>query len=342
MLIVLPILIALLLGPLPVAPFEVQNRVEVWGVSTGAPAIDIDTENGASDDVGGTLHTSITDGSGSSQIPGGNLGSSDEPNSVVRIPTSPMSGLGQTQTSSWCGWADVANPPPAGDVAWAGNDPAAGTLQYKSCPILLPGTPGAPGNLDGRPVEYQFAPNGAVPNPVPPNPETLARQAIAQLQVPVPTIGVGPDRSKLAVNLWTWLWVDNPGPLTSSVSLAGVTVTATATIGSVTWSLGEPPSTGGAYSPGPPSSITCEGSGSPPPVNYDWQSQPPCGHKYTWMSTADRTRGTRSWPVTATSNWNVTWQSNTGVSGSTVLNATSNDALEIGEYRTVLVDGPGG
>ncbi|HEY5882283.1 MAG TPA: hypothetical protein VIU11_25460 [Nakamurella sp.] len=38
----------------------------------------------------------------------------------------------------------------------------------------------------------------------------------------------------------------------------------------------------------------------------------------------------------------VTWQSNTGVTGSTTLSATGNDALDIGEYRIVLVQGPGG
>jgi hypothetical protein len=60
------------------------------------------------------------------------------------------------------------------------------------------------------------------------------------------------------------------------------------------------------------------------------------------MSTKERTGGTGKWPVTATSNWTVTWQSNTGVSGAGQLNATGTDALEIGEYRVVLVQGNGG
>jgi hypothetical protein len=61
-----------------------------------------------------------------------------------------------------------------------------------------------------------------------------------------------------------------------------------------------------------------------------------------WRSLKERTGGTGKWPITATSNWNVTWQSNTGVTGGTVLNATSNDQFDIGEFRTVLVQGPGG
>ena len=50
----------------------------------------------------------------------------------------------------------------------------------------------------------------------------------------------------------------------------------------------------------------------------------------------------RAWPITASSNWDVSWQSNTGVSGSTTLTATGTDALDIGEYRIVLVQQPGG
>lgn len=307
------------------------------------PIIDVDAENGAADGVGGTLHTSVSNDGDSS--PDSYRAADSEPagpNSDFQVPLSPNSGLGQVQLDAWCGWSDVAAVPPANDPAWAGNDPSTGTLRFRSCPILLPGTPGAPGNLEGRPVEYQFAPNGVAAAPPPPNPATLAQQAVALLRVPIPAIGAGPDRNRLAVNLWSWLWVDDPGPLSSTVSLAGVTVIATATLESVTWSLGEPAPTGGAYAPGPPVTVTCQGTGTAPPPDYDWKAEPPCGHKYTWMSTADRTGGTGKWPVIATTNWAVTWQSNTGVSGATTLSATGTDALEIGEYRTVLVQGAGG
>jgi len=170
----------------------------------------------------------------------------------------------------------------------------------------------------------------------------LAQRAIRQLRVPPPQISAGPDRGKLAVNLWTWLWTEDPGPLTATAAAGGVSVTAIATLDSVTWSLGEPAATGGPYAAGPPVTITCQGTGTAPPANYDWKAEPPCGHKYTWRSTKERTGGTGKWPITATSNWNVTWQSNTGVAGSATLSATSNDVLDIGEYRTVLVQGPGG
>ncbi len=254
----------------------------------------------------------------------------------------PMAGLGQTQSDQWCGWASLAVPLDPNNVAWEGQSAADGEVRWKSCPILGPGTPGSPGNLEGRPVVYQFFPNGVLAPPPPPDPAVLARRAIRQLTVPPPPISVGPDRSKLAVNLWTWLWIDDPGPLTATAAAGGVSVTATANLTSVTWSLGEPAATGGPYADGPPVTLTCQGTGTPPPANYDWKAEPPCGHKYTWRSTKERTNGTGTWPITATANWNVTWQSNTGVTGGTTLSATSNDALDIGEYRTVLVDGPGG
>lgn len=257
-------------------------------------------------------------------------------------PADPMTGLGQNQSDQWCGWASLAAPLDPNNPAWDGHSAADGEVRWKSCPILGPGTAGAPGNLEGRPVVYQFFPNGVIAPPPPPDPAVLAQRAIRQLTVPPPPISVGPDRSKLAVNLWTWLWIDDPGPLTATAAAGGISVTATASLSSVTWSLGEPAATGGPYADGPPVTLTCQGTGTPPPANYDWKAEPPCGHMYTWRSTKERTSGTGTWPITATSNWTVTWQSNTGVTGGTTLSATSNDALEIGEYRTVLVDGPGG
>ena len=171
----------------------------------------------------------------------------------------------------------------------------------------------------------------------------LAREAIERLTVPKPSIGAGPDRTKLAVNLWTWLWVDNPGQLSVTVTAGGVSVTATATLASVTWTLGEPNTQGDTYQPGNPATITCQGAGTAPPASYDWKAEPPCGYKFHWRSLKERTGGTGTWPITATTNWTVAWQSNTGVTGGTTLNATSNDQFDIGEYRTVLVQGaPGG
>ena len=192
--------------------------------------------------------------------------------------------------------------------------------------------------------ETRFVPNGApaiAGPPPPPSPEVLAQQAIGQLRVPKPAIGAGPDRTKLAVNFWTWLWVDEAPPVTVTVAAGGVSVTATATLTSTTWSLGEPASTGDGYRAGPPVTVTCTGVGTPPPPGYDWKAEPPCGHKFHWRSLKERTGGTGTWPITATTNWAVAWQSNTGAAGTDTLTATAADQFDVAEYRIVLV-GPGG
>jgi hypothetical protein len=121
-----------------------------------------------------------------------------------------------------------------------------------------------------------------------------------------------------------------------------VSVTATATLKSVTWSLGEPSTTGDTFAPGTAAGLTCQGSGVAPTPADDWKTEPPCGYKFRWRSTKERTGGAGTWPVTATSNWDVVWESNTGVTGATTLAATSADAFDVGEFRTVLVQQPGG
>ena len=312
-------------------------------VTFAPPDIQVDQENGAADGVGDSVTISAKDGGEDSALDataGNDETSAPASHSLPSIPQDPMAGLGQFQPEEWCGWTPLPSQPPTGDPAWAGNDPTTGVLKFRSCAVLFPGAPGAPGNPDGRPVQVQFFPNTAAPPAPPPiNPAILAREAIERLTVPNPSIGAGPDRSKLAVNLWTWLWVDNPGQLSVTVTAGAVSVTATAALSSVTWTLGEPTAHSDTYQPGNPTTITCQGAGTAPPASYDWKAQPPCGYKYHWRSLKERTDGTGTWPITATTNWSVTWQSNTGVTGGTTLNATSNDQFDIGEYRTVLVQG---
>jgi hypothetical protein len=237
------------------------------------------------------------------------------------------------ETPDPCPWMPVDDLG-AGSSWWEGHDPSTGHIELNKC---------AGGNLSvpgGTIIFTQFVPNGA-PAP-PPDPRVLAQQAIGQLTVPKPTVGVGPDRSKMAVSLWTWLWVDSPPPVSVTVAAGGVSVTATATLTSTTWSLGEPAATDGPYEPGPPVTVTCTGGGTPTPANYDWKAEPPCGHMFAWRSLRERTGGTGTWPITATTNWTVTWASNTGLTGADTLSATTADQFDVQEYRIVLVNTPGG
>jgi hypothetical protein len=161
-----------------------------------------------------------------------------------------------SSTSDPCPWLTVENLHPESSW-WGGNDPSAGHVELNKCSL---GNPNVPGDSV---LQTRFVPNGGPAGPAvppPPTPEQLAQRAIAQLVVPAPTIGVGPDRAKLAVNLWTWLWVDDPPPMSVTVAAGNVSVTATATLTSTTWSLGEP-AAGDVYVPGAPTNPGLPGSG---------------------------------------------------------------------------------
>lgn len=237
-----------------------------------------------------------------------------------------------------CQWIPAVNPVPADSPLWEGNDPATGSVEQLSC--ASPSTDGGAGSSF---VETRFVPSAqpGAAAPPPPDPAVLAQQAYRELQIPAPSIGAGPDRTKIAVNLWTWLWVDDPGPQTVTVAAGGVSVTATATLDSTTWTLGEPATPAGVdgFQAGSPVSITCEGAGVAAPENVDWKQEPPCGHRFNWRSLGERTNGSGAWPITATTNWAVEWVANTGETGGTTLTGTSADALEVGEYRILLVHG---
>lgn len=228
-----------------------------------------------------------------------------------------------------CDWRPAGTTPPANDPRWGGADPATNSLIMNLC--------------NGGEPQYAVVPNGAAAPaaPPPPDPAVLAAQAIGQLQVPSPTMGIAPDPDRLAVNFLTYLWTQDPGPLSTTVELRGVSVTATAQLSSVTWVMGEPAKGGG------PAVVTCTGAGSPPPAHATFlmesDPKPSCSYVYRLRSTADRTGGTERWPVTATATWAVTWTSNTGASGAAELTAPVNNALvRVGEYRTVGGFGPGG
>ena len=62
--------------------------------------------------------------------------------------------------------------------------------------------------------------------------------------------------------------------------------------------------------------LVCDGAGvAPVEGEYDWQEEPPCGYKYQWRSSPERTGGAGTWPLTVTARWNVTWTATTGETG---------------------------
>ena len=156
-----------------------------------------------------------------------------------------------------------------------------------------------------------------VPAGAPVTPSALAQVAYKKLKPPAPTLVLSPPSTRpelVGMPLWlsvpAQLWV----PVTASASAGGASVTVTATPALVTWSMGD----GG--------SVTCHGPGAPYPSDPSVHPpllSPTCGYNYP-RPTA---RG-RSFPVTATVDWNVAW-SGTGNSGGTFPNLRSASGTQV-------------
>ncbi|MGI8414950.1 MAG: hypothetical protein ACR2P2_01830 [Nakamurella sp.] len=195
------------------------------------------------------------------------------------------------------------------------------------------------------PAPGQPAP-AAPPPPPPPSAEEVSKIAIANLPVPAPTLNMGPGRDTAVVHQPLWLWVDNPGPITATANLVGVQVTATAKLTKTTWDMGEPVGKPGSGKDQHKAAVVCQGAGTQPPAAQDLPDspadwKPACGYSYQWRSTIARTgKQSCQWPVTAVTQWTVTWTSNLGVGGTTVLETRNTTGINIAELRTVLVNDP--
>ncbi len=245
------------------------------------------------------------------------------------------SGGGST-TPDPCKYDAVVPTPPAGDPRWGSDDSTKGVLYVMSCPDAINlGTQ----NLVYTFVRYVYTPKGTAPQAVVPDPVVVAQQAISALNIPVPSVGVGPDAAKIAANYWTYLWVNNAQQKTATATAGPVTVTATASLTSVLYSMGEPVSAADLSTPS--ASFTCQGAGADPGLAADVTVIPPagsCAYMFHVRSTAARTNGSGSWPVTATATWTVVWTSNIGVGGTvTPPPRASTTQVRVGAWGTVIV-----
>ncbi|MFK0074623.1 hypothetical protein [Arthrobacter woluwensis] len=126
-----------------------------------------------------------------------------------------------------------------------------------------------------------------------------------------------------SVGLPVWMWAKNPSPLTTgpytqSASLGGVTITATAKVAGMTWDMGDG------------NTVNCAGTGTP--WDGTTNSSPDCGYRYSKQSAG---QPGDAWPITATSNWVVTWNGG-GQSGEIPLQTTSSTRIQIGEIQTLV------
>lgn len=200
------------------------------------------------------------------------------------------------------------NPPPSfSDPNWQGH--TSGRLYY--CRIS--------GWAVGAPYIIWFA--DTVP---PPDPESLARRAVAQMQLEPITIGIVPNDDPDSVGLVgmpIWLWAENPGsqtigPISQSVSEGGFTVTATAEVERIRWSMGD----GGVK--------TCNGPGTPYKLKYGITESPTCGYRFDKQG---------EFTVTARSDWVARWRG-IGETGTLRVYLTQNTQVVIGELNVVTVN----
>ncbi|MFI9642647.1 hypothetical protein ACIG87_21730 [Micromonospora sp. NPDC051925] len=130
----------------------------------------------------------------------------------------------------------------------------------------------------------------------PPDPEELARRALASISLLPPRASVAPRRSKGPglVGLPVWMWASPGrnyfGPLTASASDRGLTVTITATVARTVWTMGDGHKVR-CTGPGTPYSATGPNAG---------KKSPTCGYENGYAKAGN-------YRVTATTFWNVRW-----------------------------------
>ncbi|MFC8846733.1 MULTISPECIES: hypothetical protein [unclassified Micromonospora] len=159
----------------------------------------------------------------------------------------------------------------------------------------------------------------------PPDPEELARRALASISLLPPRATVAPRKSigPGLVGLPVWMWAspgDNYfGQLEASASDRGLTVNITAKVDKIVWDMGNG------------DKVTCHGPGTP----YDPQGpnaggpSPDCGYDGGYAK-AD------TYEIFATTHWTVRWSASNDVSGEIPQTRTSGTVqIQIDELQVV-------
>lgn len=217
--------------------------------------------------------------------------------------------LGRWYSPATC-WIKRADPqPPYSDPAWGGR--TTGALYY--CRV-------APDRPTGTPLLIWLG--SADP---PPDPESLAREAVRRMQLRPISIGIAPDDGPGSVGLVgmpVWLWAESPsartmGPISESASESGYTVRARAEVARVRWRMGDG------------STRNCAGPGTPYKAQFGITESPTCGYRYDQQG---------QYTVTAVTQWLVTW-SGIGESGTFTVALSQDTQIVIGELNVLTVNG---
>lgn len=202
--------------------------------------------------------------------------------------TVPCSNPDFGEFSNGCYYRLAEPQPPASDPVWGSHEPGEGAIYDETCI----GAQGAVTSQGWR----QDAPAGA--GGAGPTPAELAQQALAQMTLLGPDIGIAPKPDgKGVVGMPVWMWAnDTPnrwGPVTASASAGAVTVNATAQVTKIEWQMGDG------------TKITCNGGGTPYKRAYGKRESPSCGHRYTDPSSVT---DSGKYHVTATATWDIDWE----------------------------------
>lgn len=205
-------------------------------------------------------------------------------------------------------------PPPPTDPAWNGHYPD-GAVYQTTC-FGYPGTGGGwvwratpPPGYGGAGVTL----------------EQLAAQAVRQLALSGPDIGLAPDPAKTGlVGLPVWMWTrvspSTWGPISATASVPGLSVTATAKAVRIVWAMGDG------------HQVTCTGPGTPYTRAAGATKSPTCGYVY---ETSSAGRPDAAYTITATTTWDIRW-SGGGDSGQLTQTRSSTTRARIGEMQVLV------
>lgn len=158
----------------------------------------------------------------------------------------------------------------------------------------------------------------------PPDPEELARRALASISLLPAPLRMAPRKSigPGLVGLPVWMWAARStsyfGPLTASASDRGVTVSIEAKVNRIVWDMGNG------------DEVPCGTAGTPYDSKGDraGETSPDCGYDKGYQKAG-------TYRVTATTHWKVTWQGG-GESGEILVTRNSGTVpIQINELQVV-------
>ena len=228
--------------------------------------------------------------------------------------------LGHWSNRQQCYLQRLTPQPPKSDPSWGGHTDGSVWACVRE-----------QGYDEGRHLVTKWVWLPGQPDTVVTDPVTLAYRAIAEMQLAAPLIKTAPGAGQVGlVNMPVWLWVTKSantwGPITKGASVPGLTVTATAHVKAINWSMGDG------------KTIRCEAPGTAYSKSMGIKDSPDCGHRYRKTS---REQPQCKYNVSATADWEITWQSTLGDTGQISMTQQATTQLRIGEAVPVLVDPAG-